>query len=147
MGKERYFASNVRLAIVPADGGAPVSLTDTFDEMPSIIEWATSGIYFSAFQKTAGHLFKLDPTSRTLARVTAPDDLLGTTFSVTRDGRRMSFVAGAPTHLPEVFVTDLDTFAPRKLTDVTAQSADFVLGTREVISWKSKDGTPIEGVL
>ena len=30
---------------------------------------------------------------------------------------------------------------------MTAQATDFTLGTREVISWKSKDGAIIEGVL
>ena len=34
-----------------------------------------------------------------------------------------------------------------RLTHMTDQAEDFVLGTREVISWKSKDGTVIEGVL
>jgi dipeptidyl aminopeptidase/acylaminoacyl peptidase len=33
------------------------------------------------------------------------------------------------------------------LTTMTDQAKPFVLGTREVISWKSKDGTMIEGVL
>jgi dipeptidyl aminopeptidase/acylaminoacyl peptidase len=38
-------------------------------------------------------------------------------------------------------------FSPKKLTDMTAQVRDFVMGTREVVSWKSKDGAEIEGVL
>ena len=33
------------------------------------------------------------------------------------------------------------------LTKMTEQAAGFTLGTREVISWKSQDGTTIEGVL
>src|SRR5581483_2242901 len=38
-------------------------------------------------------------------------------------------------------------FKPRKLTDMTRQAEPFALGAPEVISWKSKDGTVIEGVL
>ena len=49
--------------------------------------------------------------------------------------------------LPERFVTDLDRFAPQVLTQMTAQADAFKLGTREVISWKSRDGALIEGVL
>ena len=37
--------------------------------------------------------------------------------------------------------------APRKLTDMTVQYAGMTLGTSEVVSWKSKDGATIEGVL
>jgi dipeptidyl aminopeptidase/acylaminoacyl peptidase len=33
------------------------------------------------------------------------------------------------------------------LTDSTAQAAGWMLGTREVVSWTSQDGEPIEGVL
>jgi dipeptidyl aminopeptidase/acylaminoacyl peptidase len=38
-------------------------------------------------------------------------------------------------------------FAPRKLTNMTEQTQSLKLGTREVVSWKSTDGTEIEGVL
>ena len=147
MGRERSFASNARLAVVPADGGTPRSVTDTFDEVPSIVDWTPAGIYFSALQKTAGHLFRLDPSSGAVARVSGGDDLMGGGFSVTRDGRRVAFTAGSPASLPELFVTDVQPFAPRKLTDMTSQAANFTLGTREVMSWKSKDGALIEGVL
>ena len=44
-----------------------------------------------------------------------------------------------------MFVSTLN-FSPRLLT-MTEQSKAFLLGTREVISWKSTDGTTIEGVL
>ena len=147
MGREQSFTVNARLAIVPADGGAPRSLTDAFDESPSVLEWTPAGIYFFALQKTAGHLFRLDPATGATARVSGGDDLMGGGFTVTRDGRRVAFTAGSPASLPEIFVADVQPFAPRKLTDMTSQAAEFTLGTREVISWKSKDGALIEGVL
>ena len=147
MGRAQSFTINARLAIVPADGGAPRSLTDAFDEVPSVVDWTPAGIYFSALQKTAGHLFRLDPATGATARVSGGDDLMGGGFTVTRDGRRVAFTAGSPASLPEIFVADVQPFAPRKLTDMTSQAADFTLGTREVISWKSKDGALIEGVL
>src|SRR5206468_10388178 len=37
--------------------------------------------------------------------------------------------------------------APRVLTAMPAQVGGLTLGTREVISWKSRDGPAIEGVL
>jgi dipeptidyl aminopeptidase/acylaminoacyl peptidase len=147
MGNKVYFASNSRLAIVPVTGGTPKSITDSFDENPGLIEWKTDGIYFAGQQRTTAHLFRVDPaTSRTI-RVTAPDNLMAGSFSFTRSGDRMAFVAGSPTAMNEVFVSAVKDFAPRKLTDMTEQARAFTLGTREVISWKSHDGVSIEGVL
>ncbi len=147
MGNERFFASNTRFAVIPADGGTPRSLTDGFDENPGFVAWNNDGIYFIALQKTASHLFRLDPATAKVTRITGPDNLMGGPFSLTRDGRRMAFSAGSPVSLSEVFVTDVKNFSPRALTNMTEQAKQFNLGTREVISWKSQDGAVIEGVL
>ena len=147
MGNTTYFASNSRLAVIPVDGGAPRSLTDSFDEQPGFVAWNQDGIYFSGAQKTASHLFRVDPATAKVIRISGPDPLMGGGFSLTRDGRTVAFTAGSPTALSEVFVSDLQTFAPKALTTMTEQTKPFVLGTREVVSWKSQDGAIIEGVL
>lgn len=146
MGRPKYFADNSRLALVSADGGLIRSLTDAFNENAGFVAWTADGIYFSGMQKTAAHLFRLDPASLKISRVTAPDDFMGGSFSLSRDGRRMAFTSGSPTTLTEIYLSDLP-FKPRALTNMTAQADSFILGTREVISWKSKDGIEIEGVL
>ena len=147
MGKAIFYHANSRLAVVPADGGTPQSLTDEFDESPQLIDWKPDGIYFGALQKTASHLFRVDPTTAKVTRVSGPDALMAGGFSLSEDGRRLAYTAASPTSLTELFVSDAREFAPRKLTDMTDQTKPFVLGTSEVISWKSKDGTVIEGVL
>src|SRR5262249_9427617 len=147
MGKTVYFHANPRLAVVPTDGGTPRSITDDFDESPFLIDWKADGIYVWGFQKTASHLFRVDPDKARVTRLSGPDDLMAGGFSLTADGKQLAFVAGSPTSLTELFVTDTQTFKPRKLTEMTEQTKPFVLGTSEVISWKSKDGTVIEGVL
>jgi len=147
MGNKVFFASNSRLAVVPVDGGAPRSITDSFDENPGLIEWKADGIYFAGQQKTASHLFLVKPASGTIVRVSNPDNLMAGSFSLTRSGDRMAFVAGSPTAMNEVFVSGLRTFSPKQLTKLTDQAGGFTLGTRELISWKSQDGSVIEGVL
>ena len=64
MGDKLYFASNSRLAIVGVEGGTPKSITDSFDENPGLLEWKRDGIYFGGLQKTASHLFRVDPVER-----------------------------------------------------------------------------------
>ena len=147
MGNTSFFASNSRLALVSAEGGTPRSITDNFDESPGLLEWKADGIYFAALQKTASHLFRVDPVSAKITRVSGPDNLMAGSFSLTRDGKQMSFVASAPTSLSEVYVADMRSFTSRPLTKMTDQTQGFIMGTREVISWKSTDGTTIEGVL
>ena len=147
MGQTMYFASNSRLAIIPASGGTARSLTDAFDENPNLVDWKSDGIYFTGLQKTALHLFRIDPTKMKIERISAPEDLLAGTFSLTRDGSEVAFTASSPTTLSEVFVSQVKKFAPRKLTSMTDQTKQFVLGTRDLISWQSTDGTTIEGVL
>jgi dipeptidyl aminopeptidase/acylaminoacyl peptidase len=147
MGNPGFFHCNRRLAVIPADGGTPRSLTEDFDEDPFLIDWKPGGIYFQALQKATAHLFHVDPEKPKVARLTSPDKLLAFGFSLTHDGRQTAFTAASPTSLSEVFVSEVNRFAPRKLTDMTEQTRSLILGKSEVISWKSQDGTRIEGVL
>jgi dipeptidyl aminopeptidase/acylaminoacyl peptidase len=148
MGDALYYHGNRKLAIVPAAGGAPRSITDAFDESASPVAWRADGVYFTGLVKTAAHLFRVDPKSAAIARVSAPDDLALTGASLTTDGARVAYVAASAERLPEVYVAEVARFASsRKLTDETKQLAGWKLGKREVISWKSQDGATIEGVL
>jgi dipeptidyl aminopeptidase/acylaminoacyl peptidase len=147
MGETVFFASNSKLAVVSVDGGTPRSISDSFDENPGLIEWKADGIYFAGAQKTASHLFRADPANGKITRVSSPDDLMATSFSLSRAGDALAFVAGSPTSIAEVFVSDSRRFTPRKLTSLNEQTKAFTLGTREVISWKSQDGATIEGIL
>src|ERR1044072_175132 len=139
MGNTTFFAANGRLAVVSADGGAPRSISDNFDENPNLIDWRTDGIYFSGQQKTASHLFRLDPTSSKVTRITGPDNLMAGSFSLMRDGKELAFVAATPKSINELFVADLKNFSARPLTNLNDQTNSLLLGTREVISWKSTD--------
>jgi len=147
MGNPKFFHSNSRLAVVSADGGAPRSITDAFDEQPQFIAWNTDGIYFGGLQKTASHLFRIDPASSKLMRISQPDNLMIGGVSFTKDGKQIAFTSASPTSLSEVYISSAQNFLPRKLTSITDQVKDFTLATREVISWQSKDGAVIEGVL
>ena len=147
MGEKLFFAANSKLAIVGVDGGTPKSLTDSFDENPGLLEWNRNGIYFNALQKTASHLFRVDPATARIARVSQPDDLMAGSFSFTHSGDRIAFTVASPTSMNELYVSDARSFTPRKLTNLNDQAKSFTLGTREVISWKSQDGTTIEGIL
>jgi dipeptidyl aminopeptidase/acylaminoacyl peptidase len=147
LGDPNYYAKNSHLAIVSADGGTPRSITDNFDENPGLLDWNADGIYFSSLQKTSSHLFRVDPSSGLISRVTTPDGLMAGGCSLSRDGRRVAFSASSPESMNEIYVSDVSNFSPRALTHMADASKAFILGKRELISWKSRDGATIEGVL
>jgi dipeptidyl aminopeptidase/acylaminoacyl peptidase len=146
-GQEFYFFANRYISAMAVDGGTPRVLTTDFDEDPNLIEWANDGIYFGATQKTAAHIFRVDPATKVIKRVSGPDSYHVTGASFTKDHRVMAAVGAMPNHFAEVITSSTADFAPKALSDVSAQYKGFQLATREVVSWKSGDGAVIEGIL
>ncbi len=147
-GNPYFFYTNSVIDVVSASGGTPKVLTANFDEDAQLLEWSPDGIYFWAWQRTYSHLFRLDPTSDAVARVTSPDNIHPFGVSFTHDFKTITFDGAlADNQFSEIYVSPVDSFAPKKLTDMSAQYANFHLATREVIQWKSGDGTSVEGIL
>lgn len=156
LGQPYYYYTNSHIALVDIDAvlvktaAAPADvhdLTSKFDEDVRPIDWGPDAIYFEALQHTDSHAFRLDPQSQEIRRITGPDPFFLTGISFTKDFKTMAFVEPDATHITELFVSPVENFSPRKLTDMTAQVADWNLGTSEVVSWKSKDGASVEGIL
>jgi dipeptidyl aminopeptidase/acylaminoacyl peptidase len=156
LGQPRFFYTNSHIAVVdlatvlkkPATRAADVrDLTKNFDEDPQLLDWAPSGVFFGATQKMTARVYRLDGAAFELQPVSTNDALIIYEASVTPDGNFMAFVADDAAHLTELYVSSAKAFTPKKLTDLTAQVKGWKLGSVEVVSWKSKDGTTIEGVL
>ncbi|HEY1471727.1 MAG TPA: S9 family peptidase [Candidatus Acidoferrum sp.] len=156
LGQQYFYYTNGHLAVVdlaavlakPATTAADVrDLTAKFDEDVQPIDWGPDGIYFAAEQKTNAHIYRINPGTVEIQRVTSPDTLLIEDGSFTKDFKTAAFITEDPTHVAELYVSATHPFAPRKLTDMTAQVKDWKLGSVEVASWKSQDGAAIEGIL
>ncbi|MBV8207929.1 MAG: S9 family peptidase [Acidobacteria bacterium] len=155
LGGLNYFYLNRHIAVVEVEKALAQTVqgisavndaTAKFDEDADLLDWGPDGIYFSALQKTASCVFRLQPGSNAIARVT-PCDRAINGASFTRDFSALAFTAADSTHMTEVYTSSAAAFSPRKLTDMQAQVADWTLGSAEMVSWKSRDGTTIEGVL
>ena len=151
-----YYYANGHIAVVDLatvtakPASTPAELTDLtagFDEDAELMDWGPGGVYFTAQQKTSIHLFRVNPESREIQRLTSPDALIVEGGSFTKDFQTIAFLAPDATRMEELYVSPVSPFAPRKLTDITAQVKDWKLGTVEVVSWKSQDGATIEGIL
>lgn len=136
------------IAVVPADGGITRVLTEQFDENVTPLAWAPEGIYFAARQRTYQHLFRLNPETRATSRISEPYGSVNFGFSFSKDFRQMAFVGADAKRYQEIYVSALgQPFRPKRLTRSGDQLGKWKLATREIVQWKSKDGTPIEGIL
>jgi dipeptidyl aminopeptidase/acylaminoacyl peptidase len=140
-----FYYKNGRVATIPAKGGAITLLTGNFDEDPQLVAWNKAGIFLAANQKTEAGLFRLDAGTRAATRVVL-ERPIASGFSLNGDGTKVAFVGSSASAYPEVFAGSIAGGA-KKVSDVGADLASLTLGTSEVISWKSTDGTTIEGVL
>src|SRR6266404_936321 len=152
-----YYYLNAHIAVVdvdkalahPVDDVAQVNdVAAKFDENPNLIDWGSDGIYFSALQRTSSHVFRIDPRTHVVTRLSTRDGGVvvgGTSF--TRDFKTMAFTLADERTINEVYVSPVATFAPRRLTAMNDHLKDFILGSAEVVSWKSADGATIEGIL
>jgi dipeptidyl aminopeptidase/acylaminoacyl peptidase len=146
-GAKYYYYSNARIAVVAAEGGTPQIVTEAFDEDPGLIGWGPDGIYFAAEQKTYAHLFRLNPETKAIEKLSAPDHLAAFSFSFSRDYKEAAYRAALENQYAEVYTSAVTPWRGKKLTAMSDQLKGFSLAHREVISWKSADGTSIEGVL
>ncbi|HKW32240.1 MAG TPA: S9 family peptidase [Candidatus Acidoferrum sp.] len=146
-GARYFFYANSRIGVVSADGGAVQILTESFDEDPSLIAWAPDGIYFGAVQKTTAHLFQLNPGTGAVEKISAPDGMVAGGFSLSRDYKTVAYRAALDNQYGEIYTTSMAPWQGKKLTAMGDQLKGFTLARREVVSWKSTDGTTIEGVL
>ena len=142
----RVFFLNSELARVPAAGGEPEVLTDAFDEDVSAVAWLPQGVVFTAWQGVRRRPFLLDPATAEIRALPAPPVSVFQ-LDFTPDGRYAAFTGEDPTGMTEVYRADTESWEPTRITDMTSQIADWTLGTSEVITWTSEDGTEIEGVL
>lgn len=140
------FYTNSRLFVINLSTNTTRELAKNLDEDLGGFSWEATGIYASIWNKTKRHLYHVDPeTGNHTALLTTPEQIYG--FSFSKSGARVAFVGRNGNQLNEVFVTDIASMLPAQITNMTNQTSDWKIAQSEVISWKSKDGALIEGVL
>ena len=146
-GAKYFYYADGRIAVVAAEGGTPDIVTGAFDEDPNLIDWGPDGIYFEAAQKTYAHLFRVNPETKTVEKLDAPEHAVTGGASFTRDFRHAAFRSALENEYGEIYAASVAPWSAKKLTSLGDQVKPFKVAHREVISWTSSDGTKIEGVL
>jgi dipeptidyl aminopeptidase/acylaminoacyl peptidase len=139
------FYKNSQVFAININTKATRQLAKSLDEDVGGFTWTPTGIYASIWDKTKRLIYRVDPaTGAHSVFKDSPSQIFGLSFS--KDGETIAFTGRADDQLTEVFVSSIKGNA-EQLTDMTGQLKNWKVAQSEVISWKSKDGATIEGVL
>ena len=114
----------------------------SFDESASPLVWTADGIYFGALRRTYAHLYRVDPTTAVVTRISQPDGLIGSQFSIAQNVPEVAYVGATDNTFPEVYVSALSNFSPKALTNLSSQLAAFRPAHRERISGRRPMAVP-----
>ena len=149
-----YSMANNRVYVrAIADRGKPFrKLGDTFDGDVNIGFWAKDGstIYFNEGIKATNQIVSLDVRYNTVRPLTEEKASVSIDQDETTGALLINYADG--TTPPTLFTVDTAADAStrakwRQLTDANPQVRGFELAAQEEITWKSKDGTMVGGVL
>lgn len=136
------------LYLVPSNGGPSRQLSAAFPLNANTPEWSKDGkrLFFSAVDHQNVALFSCDAAAGTVQKLDQTEGV----FSLADDGVAGSLLVGSASTVErpaDVFSFDPLRHEIKILTHQNAWLDAFALAPAEVISWKSQDGTEIEGVL
>jgi dipeptidyl aminopeptidase/acylaminoacyl peptidase len=150
----RYTMSNTRAYVrAVGDRGKPFrKLGTSFDGDVTVGFWSkdSSTIYFNEGIRATNQLMMLDTKSGTVRQVT--EEKASLSVNVDHDTGVVLINYSDPKTPTTVFTADSVLNAAsraswRQLTDPNPQVKQFALGATEDITWKSKDGSTVGGVL
>ncbi|MBM3908130.1 MAG: S9 family peptidase [Gemmatimonadetes bacterium] len=118
-----------------------------FDVSAGSARWSRDGsrLYFSAGDRVYMSVFEYVLASKSYTRLIG-SQVIGA-FSLSKDGARVALLLDSAEWPAEVYVAEGLGATPRRVTNTNPWLADRALGQSEVVTWKSKDGWPVEGVL
>jgi dipeptidyl aminopeptidase/acylaminoacyl peptidase len=148
------FYKNSRYFIYDLATKTDREVMQSVDENKGVMEWTTTGIYFTAFNKMKRIAYVLDPQTDKIRPLDLNLDIVGT-IAFSKNTNKIAVSGRNFTDLNEIYVGQLDVghrptgyvFALTKVTNSTAQIANWNTPVNEIVEWKSKDGATIEGVL
>ncbi|MFZ1808965.1 MAG: S9 family peptidase [Cyclobacteriaceae bacterium] len=147
---------------VAATGGDLIELPKTPDRNASIEAWAPDGshLFISENYKTSHTLLALPSDNKVKvlkgdfigysdSKLPILTSLKGSSgsFSISKNGNKMSYTFEDVNTPEEVFIAGLKGENNKKISSVNADFNPPALGKTELISWKSKDGLVIEGLI
>jgi len=138
-----------KIWIVPATGGTPRRLLNGFAGSLRQYTWArdSQSITFGATSRGRGAAYRVAVPSGTVTRL-AGGDWSGAMESISSDGSIGAAVVSAPATPAEIHVVDLRAGTTKPVTHVNSDAVQALAVSQfRAVSWKSRDGLDIEGML
>lgn len=142
------WAQSAVIQVFPASGGQPKRLAASFDAQPGVAGWSSDSkrLYFSEAKGTGTQIYSLDVAANRIEEIKTTLAVYGA-LSLNRTGTTFGFVRQTPDTPGDVYIASVSSFSPVQITKVNADIKTPPVGRTEVITWKSKDGKDIEGLL
>lgn len=136
------------LNVARADGSQYRNVSAKFELNAAEPHWAadSKAIYFSSNTRQSIEVFQVNVTAESVEQITAKGGVL-TLTQLSSNGQTAVGTWTDPIHPAEVFRSDSRFGKVEPITDQNAWLKDYALGETEVIHWKSKDGTAVEGIV
>ena len=134
--------------LIPAAGGAPKQLTAKFDLDAGTPIWSRDGktIYFSTNVLEANEVFAADVSTGAVKQITKRGGFT-TLTEISRDGKTVVGTTASSQYPAQIYTSNLAFTTVKTVTDHNSWLKDYSLAQSEIVKWKSKDGTEVEGVL
>lgn len=147
---ELHWNRQFRLAVVPAQGGTPRSVSEEYSRTPGDYHWSADSrsLIFQGSENTTAQIYRVGVDGGGFTRLT---DVEGVIHDLGL-GRSGEMVFGyesleAPVELHSLSIAS-PRHAPRRLTSHNAEFLDRQLGKTRLVRWKNpKDELEIEGLL
>lgn len=140
------YYTNSKVFIMDIASKKSRQIADNIDENIYSLVWNKAGIFGRGFQKTKLYAYSINPKSGKATKIDLKFDRI-TSISFTPNGQNLAFMAENNGQLAEIYSTSFRKIKPKKLTNFAASIQHWKVSKPEVISWKSKDGATIEGIL
>jgi dipeptidyl aminopeptidase/acylaminoacyl peptidase len=136
------------LYVIPATGGTPRQLATKFELEAGTPSWSRDGrtIFFTTNVLEANEVFSADVATGTVKQVSRRNGALNIA-DVSKDGEVVVGTFSTAGRPAELYKSGPTFASPVMLTDHNAWLKDYALATTEVVKWRSKDGSEIEGLL
>lgn len=145
--EDKHDAQQGRLVVVGRDGGAQRDLLPGLEGHVMDVEWRNARqLLFLSHEGVQARLGEVGLDGGGQSTRLAAGGPIWTALSVSSAGDA-ALVGSTPSHPGEVFVLPAQATAPRKLTDSNPWLRDVRLARQEVVTFTTRDGLSIEGLL
>lgn len=135
------------LFVVSAQGGEPRALAHTYDRNVSITGFDAAGnLLINERRNTVSALYRV-PLDGGEPQLITPENGIYNQFAVNSHGDRVVFSFEDSDTPRDIHFSDLHSFSPQPVSDLFADYTFPEYGKTDVLTWSSKDGMEIEGLL